>query len=123
MKKLKPAILLLLLAFTLVPLFSQQGVIQGRVYNANNNEPIPFASIAVFGTTIGSVSDLDGNFLFTGLEPGYVELRVSSVGFETYISEEILVTNAKKVSNEIWACWRISFMAWLPGETLDKRVF
>jgi outer membrane receptor for ferrienterochelin and colicin len=53
--------------------------------------------VAIYGTTIGSISDLDGNFLFTGLEPGYVELRVSSVGFESYISEAILVTNAKKV--------------------------
>jgi len=101
MRKLKRHILILLMSLPLVPLFAQQGVIQGRVYNANNNEPVPFASIAVFGTTIGSTSDLDGNFLFTGLEPGYVELRVSSVGFETYVSEQILVTNAKKVFLEV----------------------
>ena len=82
-------------------LYAQDGIIQGRVYNANNNEPIPFASVAIFGTSIGSISDLDGNFLFTGLEPGYVDLRVSSVGFETYISEEIQVTNAKKVFLEV----------------------
>jgi hypothetical protein len=82
-------------------LYGQQGIIQGRVFNANNNEPIPFASVAIFGTTIGSTSDLDGNFLFTGLEPGYVELRVSSIGFETYVSEEIQVTNAKKVFLEV----------------------
>jgi len=80
---------------------AQQGVIQGRVYNANNNDPVEFATVAIFGTTIGSISDLDGKFIFTGLEPGYVELRISSVGFETYISEEILVTNAKKVFLEV----------------------
>jgi hypothetical protein len=101
MRKIKTDILILLLSLPLVPLLAQQGVIQGRVYNANNNEPVPFANIAVFGTTIGSTSDLDGNFLFTGLEPGYVELRVSSVGFETYISEQIQVTNAKKVFLEV----------------------
>jgi outer membrane receptor for ferrienterochelin and colicin len=78
-------------------LHAQQGIIRGRVYNANNNNPVEFATVAIYGTTIGSISDLDGNFLFTGLEPGYVELRVSSVGFESYISEAILVTNAKKV--------------------------
>jgi outer membrane receptor for ferrienterochelin and colicin len=82
-------------------LLSQQGVIEGRVYNAKNNEPVEFATIALFGTTIGSISDLEGKFLFTGLEPGYVELRVSSVGFETYVSEAIQVTNAKKVFMDI----------------------
>ena len=88
---------------TMIPFsgISQQGTIEGRIFNAKNNEPVEFATIAIFGTTIGSISDLDGNFLFTGLEPGYVELRVSSVGFETYVSEAIMVTNAKKVFMEI----------------------
>lgn len=86
---------------TAATLQAQQGVIEGRVFNAKNNQPVEFATIAVFGTSIGSISDLDGKFLFTGLEPGFVELRVSSVGFETYISEKIQVTNAKKVFIEI----------------------
>lgn len=92
-----------ILLFSLLPvqLLAQQGIIQGRIYNAKNNEPVQFATVTVFGTTIGSTSDLDGNFLFTGLEPGYVEVRVSSVGFETYISEAIQVTNAQKVFLEI----------------------
>ena len=101
MNKLR--ILILFITFILMPvaLLGQQGSIEGRVYNAKNNEPVEFATIAIFGTSIGSISDLDGNFLFTGLEPGYVELRVSSVGFETYVSEQIQVTNARKVFLEI----------------------
>jgi len=97
MRTIRISILILLLIIKLGWLYSQQGIIQGRVYNANNNEPLAFATVAIFGTAIGSTSDLDGNFLFTGLKPGYVELRVSSVGFETYVSEEIQVTNAKKI--------------------------
>ncbi|NOR33088.1 MAG: TonB-dependent receptor plug domain-containing protein [Bacteroidales bacterium] len=97
MKAKNITIAALLLLVPMVSLFSQQGVIQGRVYNAYNNQPVEFASVAIFGTSIGSISDLDGNFLFTGLEPGYIELQVSSVGFGTYVSEAILITNAKKV--------------------------
>lgn len=82
-------------------LFAQTGTIEGRIYNAKNNTPVEFASVAVFGTSIGSISDLDGKFLFTGLEPGFVELRVSSIGFEEYISEAIQVTNANKQFIEI----------------------
>jgi len=88
---------ILILSFLMsFSLFSQEtGVIKGRVYDKQNNEPIPFANIIIFGTTIGTTSDFDGNYLFTGLKPGYVEIRVSAIGFKPYISEAILVTNAK----------------------------
>ncbi len=101
MKTTKLYISIILLFLTQVALHAQQGIIRGRVYNANNNNPVEFATVAIYGTTIGSISDLDGNFLFNGLEPGYVELRVSSVGFESYVSEAIQVTNAKKVFLDI----------------------
>ena len=101
MKTKRNYIIIGLMVLSQAFLYGQQGVIKGRVYNANNNTPVEFATVAIYGTTIGSISDLDGNFLFTGLEPGYVEVRVSSVGFETYVSEAIQVTNAKKVFLDI----------------------
>ncbi len=78
-----------------------KGVIEGRIYNETSNEPVPFANIVVFGTTIGTASNFDGEFLFTGIQPGFVKLQVSAVGFEDYISPEIMVTNAKKVYIDI----------------------
>jgi hypothetical protein len=78
-----------------------KGTIEGRIYNAKNNEPVPFASIIIWGTTIGSISDMDGNFLFTGIKPGFLQLAASSIGFEDYISPEFLVTNAKNSYIEI----------------------
>ncbi|MBN2486466.1 MAG: TonB-dependent receptor [Bacteroidales bacterium] len=83
------------------PQQSDKGSIQGRVFNAATNEPVPFATLVIWGTTIGSVSDLDGNFLFTGLKPGYVRISASSVGFESYLSEEFLVSNANRANIEI----------------------
>ncbi len=100
----KTIFLLLLLFWVMIPVISQsegKGIIEGRIFNAQNNEPIPFANIVIWGTTIGSTSDYDGRFIFTGIAPGYVELRASSVGFKPYISESILVTNANKVFIEI----------------------
>lgn len=84
--------------------FAQQqnsGVIKGRVYNAKTNEGIPFATIQIWGTANGVVSDADGNFLITGIKPGFVELRVSSVGFKTYISGAMMVTNSNHMNLEI----------------------
>lgn len=90
MKKLKITIILsLLFSFS----WAQNGAVKGKVADANNNEPIPFANVIVEGTTIGSTTDLDGNFTITGLEPGYINLRVSYVGFETSITSDILINN------------------------------
>jgi len=82
---------------------SQQnsGVIKGRVYNSKTNEGVPFASVVVWGTTTGAMTDFDGNFLFTGLKPGFAELRVSSIGFKPYISGAVMVTNSNQVNLEI----------------------
>ena len=77
------------------------GRIEGRVYNSKNNVGLEFATVTIYGTTIGSITDLDGKFLFTGLKPGYMQVAVSSVGFETFVSDPVWVTNAKKVYLEI----------------------
>lgn len=83
--------------------FAQQnsGIIKGRVYNAKTNEGVPFATIQIWGTNIGAVTDFDGNFSFTGIKPGFAELRVSSVGFKPYISGAVMVTNSNQVDIEI----------------------
>jgi hypothetical protein len=91
MRTLKLLILFNVLALSL---FGQQGTIKGRIYDAATNEPVPFANIIIFGTTIGSSSDLDGNFIFTGLEPGFKQLAVSAVGYEQKVTEDFRVTNA-----------------------------
>ncbi len=95
---------LIILTFTfLFPRMEGQdnGRIEGRVYNSKNNVGLEFATVTIYGTTIGSITDLDGKFLFTGLKPGYMQVAVSSVGFETFVSDPVWVTNAKKVYLEV----------------------
>ncbi|HPV55742.1 MAG TPA: TonB-dependent receptor, partial [Tenuifilaceae bacterium] len=88
-------LLSLLMPFAL--LSQETGIIKGKVFDKQSNEPVPFANIIIFGTTIGTTSDFEGNYLFTGLKPGYIEIQASAIGFKPYISEAILVTNAKTV--------------------------
>ncbi len=87
----------MMLPGTIIGQQKNTGEIEGRVFNSKNNEPVPFANVVIFQTTIGSASNFDGEFLFTGIKPGFIKIQVSAVGFKTYISEEIMVTNAKKV--------------------------
>ncbi len=70
---------------------AQKGTIRGRIYNSKTNEPLEFANIIIQGTNIGSTSDLDGNYIFTGIDPGFKQLVVSLVGFQTTLSPEIQV--------------------------------
>ena len=98
--KIRIALLFLLLGFGLISI-AQNGKIHGRVYDAKNNESLPFTNIIIWGTNIGSSSDLDGNFTFTGLKPGYVRLAATSVGYQNFISEDIQVTNAQTAYIEI----------------------
>lgn len=90
-------ILLFLLSYSLV---AQQGggVIRGQVVDATSNEPVPFASVVIWNTTTSAMTDFDGYFSFTGVQPGFVELRVSSVGYKTYVSEAVMVTNNNEVN-------------------------
>lgn len=80
---------------------AQQGRISGRVYDAETNEGLPFVNIVIDGTNIGSTSDMDGEFLFTGIEPGFLRLRASAVGYETRLSSEIMVTGNRTANVDI----------------------
>ena len=80
---------------------AQQGRISGRVYDAETNEGLPFVNIVIDGTNIGSTSDMDGEFLFTGIEPGFLRLRASAVGYETRFSSEIMVTGNRTANVDI----------------------
>ena len=82
--------------------FAQTGVVKGRVFNHKNNEPIPFTNIVIDGKpTQGATSDVDGNFVMNKVDPGYIRLVATSVGFKKYVSEDFLVTNAHPVIVDI----------------------
>ena len=90
MKHIIFSLFIFLISFSLS---AQTGQVKGNISDINNNEAIPFANILVVGTQIGSVSDLDGNFVLTGLPNGYLQLRISYIGYQTKIIPDILVSN------------------------------
>jgi hypothetical protein len=77
------------------------GVIRGTVLNSTTNEAVPFANVVIWNTSKGTSSNFEGDFLITGVKPGMVEIRVSAVGFRTYISGQLMVTNARTLYIEI----------------------
>jgi hypothetical protein len=74
---------------------AQSAAIKGKVFNPINNEPVPFANVVVQGTSIGSVTDIDGNFEILNLEPKLYNIEVSSVGYEKAVVFEVQTFNNK----------------------------
>ncbi len=78
-----------------MPLLAQNGVIKGKVFNKVSNEPIPFASIRIQGSSGGASADENGIYEIKNLQPGQYNLEASFVGFEKLVIYEIQVTNAR----------------------------
>jgi outer membrane receptor for ferrienterochelin and colicin len=80
---------------------AQSGKIAGRVLDVNTNEPLPFINVVVWGTSLGASTDDQGNFLISGVTPGYVEVAATAVGYEPYLSDVLYITNARTTYLEI----------------------
>ena len=76
---------------------AQTGIIQGKVTDALTNEPIMFATVAVSGTTLGTTTDLDGQYLLGDLPVGLYTIAVSYVGYEDQARYEIQVSSGRPV--------------------------
>ena len=90
MKKL----LSLWLIFSVGIAFSQTKI-SGTVLD-DNSQPLPGANIIILGTTIGTVSDFDGNFNLTTDKKPPFSLQASSIGFDTVVIE--ITSQNQKVS-------------------------
>ncbi len=70
--------------------------ITGRVQDSKTSEALPFANVFLNNTTIGTVTDINGEFtLSTIKEPGSYEIVFSFVGYEPY-KMKVNVTEAPR---------------------------
>lgn len=98
---MKKIILFIFFLSLTIATMAQNGKVRGRVLDKNTNEAVAFANVVIEGTAVGSVTDLDGRFTFTGLKPGFIRLQASFVGYKKTLSAEFQVTNAKEMYLEI----------------------
>jgi shikimate 5-dehydrogenase len=80
---------------------AQEGKIKGRIFDEINNEAIIGADIIIQGTTIGTSSDLEGNFVLDKLTPGNYNLEVSYLGYQTKLIADISVSNSTIINLDI----------------------
>lgn len=79
-----------------------EGLINGKVLDANTRKGIPFATVAIQGTTIGTTTDADGNFKLEKVPEGFVRLTASCLGYKPSLSADIFVTKEKAPYVEVF---------------------
>jgi hypothetical protein len=81
---------IVIILFTSSLIHAQTGFIRGTVFDDSNGESLPGSTVAVDGTTTGTITDLDGNFNIK-IAPGVYTLKVSFISYETLVISDIEV--------------------------------
>ena len=80
--------------------FSQviKQTLSGTVLDKHTREALPFATVVLLNSDplTGVSTDIDGNFTLEGVPVGRQSLRISMVGYETYIMNELLVSTGRE---------------------------
>ena len=92
MRRLSSLLFLLLFA---VPLVHAQGKIAGRVTDAITGEALIGVNVSIDGTTQGTSTDIDGNYIILNVRPGEYALRFSYIGFSTQVISGIRVATGQ----------------------------
>ncbi|CAK7071516.1 MAG: hypothetical protein PARBA_02807 [Parabacteroides sp.] len=72
------------------------GAIGGTVTDKSNKEPLIGATIEIAGTSTGTVTDIDGNFLVEGLKPGTYRVIIKYISYNTIELDNVEIAKGKK---------------------------
>ena len=72
----------LMLAFFSLQVHAQERQITGKVISSQDNLGIPGVTVLVVGTTVGTTTDIDGNFK-VGVPADAKQIQISGIGFMT----------------------------------------
>lgn len=67
------------------------GKISGSVKDAETGAPLPGMNIVISGTTIGTASDINGNYYILNVPPGVYTLEASMIGYKKILSTDVWV--------------------------------
>ena len=71
---------------------AQTGKIVGTVTDASTGDPLPGVNVFIEGTTQGTATGLDGDFVIIGVRPGVYTISASFIGFTTQRKEGVQVS-------------------------------
>ncbi|MEP0265289.1 TonB-dependent receptor [Dokdonia sp.] len=97
---MKQFFLFTMLLLSLVTQAQENGSIAGTLTDKESadGQPLPFASVIIKGTTQGSTSGFDGNYIISNVAPGTYTLVISFVGYETLEVPNVVVASDKTIT-------------------------
>ena len=74
--------------------------VRGVVRDKLTQEALPFATVVLLNSDplIGVSTDIDGTFKLESVPVGRQRLRISMVGYETYVLNELLVSSGRETN-------------------------
>jgi outer membrane receptor protein involved in Fe transport len=84
-------LLLLCILLSVSAVAQDAGKISGRVLDAKNGDPLPFANIVLRGTSFGASSNIDGDYFILNVPPGVYNIAASIVGYRGVLQQKIIV--------------------------------
>jgi outer membrane receptor for ferrienterochelin and colicin len=82
-------------------LLAQNGSIDGQIIDHKSQETIVGANVVIEGTTVGSSTDIDGNFEIANLKPGTYNIVVSFVTYKTQTVTDVVVEAGKRTTLKV----------------------
>lgn len=100
MKK-KIALCLSILLLPVLIVAQNNGIIRGRVVEAETNMPLPFATVLIQGTGKAAATDTAGRYELKNLEAGLYNIDVRMIGYKPKTVFEIQVTNTRPAQIDV----------------------
>ncbi|MFC2088041.1 TonB-dependent receptor domain-containing protein [Calditrichota bacterium] len=89
--KIRSLIVFYLLIFSALTHAGVTGKLIGTVFNKATNEPLAGANIEIIDSYTGAAADVDGHFVILNMSPGIITVRVSFIGYESTVFENIRI--------------------------------
>lgn len=91
---MRERIIVVLLLTTLIKAiaFGQPGSLKGTITDKVSGETLIGATVLIEGTTTGTITDFDGNYLINNIQPGTYNIVCSYVSYETQTIADVKIT-------------------------------
>lgn len=87
-------IIYVLLIFCVLTVRAQNGVVKGKVTDAESGQAMGFVVVVVEGTKVQALTDEDGNYMISNAPVGFRKLFFRFLGYADFVSEPVQVTVA-----------------------------
>lgn len=100
---MKKVLLLVLFSSSIASAFAQKGSIKGTIIDKNSKETIIGANVKIDNTSLGAVTDVNGQFEINGIDTGISSITISYVSYKTLqlTDLEVIVDKIVQINIEL----------------------